>query len=60
MFGNGILKGKKTYIMGGLAAIAAIAAYLTGDADLKTTLEAVWQAALGAGLIALRAGVASK
>ena len=58
MFGHGILSGKKTYILGGLAILTAVAGFLTGEQDITTTVNAVWEALVGAGLIALRAGVA--
>lgn len=55
--GKGILSGYKTYILGGLAALTAIANYLVGDVDLAPALEALWQGLLATGLITLRAGV---
>lgn len=36
-----MLAGYKTYIAAGIAAITAIAAYLTGDADITTTVQNV-------------------
>lgn len=41
-----MLKGKKTYIMGGVTIIAAVAAFLVGDADIGTTVNLVVSAAL--------------
>jgi hypothetical protein len=48
-------KGKKTYVLGGVAIVGAIASYLVGDIELTTAAEAVWT-----GLVAMtiRAGIA--
>lgn len=43
-----MLKGKKTYVTAAVAAITAVAAYLTGDATLMDTLQLVFTAAVGA------------
>ena len=51
---GGFLSGKKTYIMMGVGVIGAIAAYLTGEANLTTTIAVVWGAISG---IFLRQGV---
>jgi hypothetical protein len=52
---QGKLKGKRTYILGGLAIATAIASYLVGDADLAKALNDVWQVLVAGGLITLRA-----
>ena len=52
---GGFLKGKRTYVMGAVAVVAAIASYCVGDASLQETLQKVWEAALALGLITLRA-----
>jgi len=38
----GRLDGYKTYIAGGLAVLSAVGAWLTGDAELRETLQRVW------------------
>ena len=43
-----MLKGKKTYITAALAIIAAIGAYLTGDASVAQTGQLVFSALLAA------------
>ena len=47
-------KGKKTYVLGGVAIIGAIASFLVGDIELTQAAELIWT-----GLVAmtLRAGV---
>lgn len=45
---NGILAGKKTYIVSVTAIITAITTYLTGDASLADSLQLVVTALLGA------------
>jgi hypothetical protein len=52
----GVLAGKKTYISAGLTIIGAIAAYLTGEADLIQTFQLVSTAVMAAGV---RNGIAS-
>lgn len=42
-----MFKGKKTYIVGALAVLGAIGAYLTGDAALGDTIQLVVTAVLG-------------
>lgn len=49
-----MLSGYKTYIMGGVTIIGAIAAYLVGDADLANSVNLVVTAAMG---IFIRSGV---
>lgn len=43
-----MLKGYKTYITAGVAVITAVAAYLTGDADLMQTANLVFTALMAA------------
>lgn len=52
---GGFLAGNRTYIVGAVAIITAVASYLTGDADLQATLGKVWELCVGLGLITLRA-----
>jgi len=52
---GGFLSGKKTYIASLVVIVTAVAAYLTGEAGLTETINAI---ALGGGLGFLRAGVA--
>lgn len=54
--GQGVLAGKKTYILAGASAITAIAAYLTGEISIGVLLQTIVTALLGA---TVRAGVAS-
>jgi hypothetical protein len=49
---GGFAKGYRTYILAGVAALGALAAFATGDADLTHTITAV---ATSLGLGALRA-----
>jgi hypothetical protein len=39
------LKGKKTYIIQGLALVYAISGYFTGNLDSKTTLDIIYSTA---------------
>lgn len=55
--GNGILSGKKTYIVAGLGALGYVAAYLTGDMSLVDAIQGMFTAILGA---TIRAGVTSE
>jgi hypothetical protein len=43
-----MLKGYKTYITAGVAVITAVAAYLTGEADLLQTANMVFTALMAA------------
>lgn len=45
-----MLKGYKTYIVAFVAVVGAVAAYLTGDADINQTIQLVVTAVLGATL----------
>lgn len=56
----GLLSGYKTYIIGGLAFLTAIASFLVGDADLATTLQKAYEALIATGLITLRLGVSKQ
>lgn len=51
-----MLSGYKTYITAGLAVLAAIAGYLTGDATLAEAIQLSVTAVLGA---TIRSGVSS-
>lgn len=51
---GGFLKGYRTYILAGIGAAAALAAYAVGDADLVTTINAL---AVALGLGTIRASV---
>lgn len=53
--GQGVLAGKKTYIMAGMGVLGAIAMYLTGDLSLTETLRVIYDSGL---IAALRGGVA--
>jgi uncharacterized membrane-anchored protein len=53
---GGFLAGKKTYIVGILAVVGAIATYLTGDTTLTDTIQLVVTAVLG---MTIRNGVAN-
>lgn len=50
----GILSGYRTYVTAGLAVLAAIGSYLTGDADLQATLTKVWEVLTALAVIFLR------
>lgn len=39
---GGFLSGYRTYIMSGIGILSALAAYLVGDTDIFTTLQAVF------------------
>lgn len=43
--GQGILEGKKTYVLAIVGAITAIAGYLTGSIDISTLVQALFNAA---------------
>lgn len=51
-----MLAGYKTYITAALAVLSAVAAYLTGDADLMQTANLVFTALLAA---FVRSGIAA-
>jgi len=52
-----MLSGYKTYILGGVTIIGAIAAYLVGDTSLADAIQLAITAALG---MTVRAGVATE
>jgi hypothetical protein len=52
--GQGILAGKKTYIVAILSALGAVGSYLTGEASLADALQVLITAVMGA---TIRAGV---
>jgi VIT1/CCC1 family predicted Fe2+/Mn2+ transporter len=52
----GKLAGYKTYVVAGLAILGAAAAYFMGEADMRTTIEAVVAAVLA---MTIRHGVAA-
>jgi hypothetical protein len=54
--GTTMFAGQKTYITAAVAVIGAVAAYLTGSADLMDTVQLVVTAILGA---TIRHGVAN-
>lgn len=56
---GGFLAGKRTYILGALAALSALASWAVGDASAVEMLKAVAEVALGMGLITLRIGIAA-
>jgi hypothetical protein len=43
----GLLKGYKTYIVGGLTVVGAVVSLLVGDADIAQTAQLVVTAVLG-------------
>jgi hypothetical protein len=45
--GFGILKGKKTYVVGALSILGTVAAYLLGDVPLAEAAQLVLTAVLG-------------
>lgn len=52
-----MLKGYKTYIIGSVTIISAVAAYLVGDAELADTIQLVVTAAIG---MTVRHGIGKK
>lgn len=56
MLGNGILSGYKTYILGGIAIVGAVASYLVGDLNLAAAAQLVVNAVLA---MTVRAGIAT-
>jgi hypothetical protein len=49
-----MLKGYRTYILGGVTIVGAVAAFLVGDASLSATVELVVTAGMG---MFIRSGV---
>lgn len=54
MFGQGILSGKKTYVVAVMGILGFVASYLTGDMALSDAAQGVLTAVLG---ITIRHGV---
>jgi len=52
-----MFKNKKTYILGGVAIIGAIAGYLVGDLELAAAIQLIVTAGLG---MTVRAGIGKK
>lgn len=52
-----MLKGYRTYIIGGVTILGAVASYLVGDTDLANTIQLCVTAALS---MTVRAGIAGK
>jgi len=52
---GGFLRGKRTYILGGLLALQALASWAVGDMTLAQLLEQLPEILGGLGLMALRA-----
>ena len=52
-----MLAGYKTYIIGGLAIIGAVAGYLVGDLSMADAIQAAVTAAMG---MTIRHGIATK
>jgi hypothetical protein len=48
------LKGKKTYVLGGVAIIGSLASYMVGDISLTEAAGAIWA---GITAMTLRAGI---
>jgi hypothetical protein len=55
---GGFLVGYRTYILGAVAALSAIASWTVGDVATGDMLKAVAEACLGIGLVTLRLGIA--
>jgi hypothetical protein len=51
---RGWFKGKKTYVLGGVAIVGSIASYLVGDITLNEATGAIWA---GITAMTLRAGI---
>lgn len=54
---GGFLAGYRTYVLGALLALQALAAWLVGDASLPELIERLPEILTGLGLMSLRAGV---
>jgi hypothetical protein len=52
IFSGGFLRGYRTYLMGAVIVVTALASYAAGDVDLPHTIEAI---AAGLGFTTLRA-----
>ena len=55
LFTGGMLKGKRTYILGGMLALQAIAGFLVGDMSLTELITKLPEILGGLGLMTLRA-----
>lgn len=55
---GGFLKGYRTYILGAVLALSAVAKYAVGDASFEDLLKELPNILTGLGLMSLRAGVA--
>ena len=60
LISGGFLKGYRTYVIGGLLALTALAQFAVGDIDLQHLLGQLPEVLTGLGLMALRAGVEAK
>jgi hypothetical protein len=56
---GGFLAGYRTYILGAIAALSALASWTVGDVATGDMLKAVAEACLGIGLMTLRLGMTS-
>jgi hypothetical protein len=54
---NSKLRGKRTYILGAMAVLSALASWAVGDISLPEALRMIAEACLGLGLVTLRAGI---
>lgn len=54
---GGFFRGYRTYILGGLLALQAIASFAVGDTSLSELLNQLPQVLAGLGLMSLRAGI---
>lgn len=52
---GGFLKGYRTYVLSGLAAITAVAYWSVGDQSTADTLRALWELFASGAIAALRA-----
>lgn len=57
---GGMLRGNRTYILGALVALQAIAEFLVGDINLQQLLEQAPQILAGLGFMTLRAALPEK
>lgn len=55
--GKGVLEGKKTYVVGAMAILGALASYFTGEIDLANALQLALTAILG---MTIRHGVTTE
>jgi hypothetical protein len=57
IFSGGFLAGSRTYILGGLLTVQAVASWAVGDITLVALVDQLPEILGGLGLMALRAGV---